>query len=505
MTSNFAKSMNQYTVTANGAVSLLSPDISGETEGRMSLFFKSVRGLDTGRLHTYLSKAASENIIDAFLLAFHIRDCRGGKGERELGRQAFIWLFVNYPEESKKVLSLIPDYGRWDDILLFIPIISQINSEQVIKNRQQVIKIFSKQLIQDRLNMLDGLPVSLCAKWAPTENSSVDRKHNLVRILSKKMSSTPKVYRTEYITPLRNYINIVESYMCKGRWDEIEYSKVPSCAMKRLKNAFNSHSPERYSDWKSKLVKNEVKVNASQLQPYELIREIRTKCRADEVCEAQWKVLEKNVEELGVLNDAVIVVDTSRSMHSPNFLPIDVAVSLGLIISNATKGSFHNHVITFHSNPVFVQIKDGSLFDRYKQIVNIPWGGSTNLYATFDMICNRGIANNLTDEDMPKKLFIISDMQFDCVINNVKTNFQVIDEKYKRSGYTRPQIIFWNVNGSSSDFPVTIRDDGTALISGFSPSIMKSVLNSADFSPYTILRKTLDDNRYDPIRTALVE
>jgi hypothetical protein len=523
MTSNFSNAMATIFRTLNGAISLSTPDMSGNTSGRVSLFFKSVRGLDTPLLYEYLRETSVESVHDAFLLVFHIRDCRGGKGERDIGRRALVWLFLNYPVEFLRVVPLIAEYGRWDDILQLFPSVLDINVIQDIrikfatnveneiemsmlrKIQNSFVSIMTNKIITDRALMESGEPVSLCAKWVPTENGSLDRKTGVYKNICKKMGIKPKYLRTHYLTPLRQYINIVERYMCENRWYEIEYSKVPSSAMRRLKKAFENHSPDAFAKWKMALKSGYANVNAKQLQPHELIREVRTNDSSDSVCEAQWKVLEEEVHKLGALEKAVIVVDTSLSMYmkTNDYLPIDIAMAMGLIISNAVTGSFHNHVITFHSNPTFVVLKKGSLYNRWRQLSSIPWGGTTNIKATFDMVLEQAKNYNLSDDDMPKTMFIVSDMQFNQTSRIDKTNFMVIDEMYKNSGYTRPKIVFWNVAGSSRDFPVSVNDSGTALISGFSPSIMKSILKGTDCSPYTILRDTIDDKRYDPVRKAL--
>lgn len=483
---SFAAAMNAFGLTWNGAVSQGTPDPTGETSGRISLFFKAVRGLEKNRLIQYISEAAKENLRDAILLSFHIRDCRGGKGERELGRQCLQWLRENHTQEYNKVIKVIPNYGRWDDLL---------------NTGELGYQVMAEQLKEDLNNMNEGKSISLCAKWAPTENDSLDKKYDTVTNLCAVLEVTPKQYRKTYISPLREYLKIVENFMCHKQWDKIEYSKVPSQAMRRLKKAFERNDQDRFSEWKCSLEKGEVDVKGKQVSPHELIREIRRTGKADEVCEAQWKVLEEEVAKLGSLQDALFVVDVSGSMSLEDGTPLDVATSLGLLGANAVKGTFHGHVISFATNPSFQIIKDGSLKNRYEQLCKIPWGGSTNIQTTFDLILNRGKACGLTDTDMPKKIFIISDMQFDNASEN--TNFEVIDRKYKESDFTRPQIVFWNVNGSSTDFPVTVNDQGTALISGFSPAVMKAILKGDNFDPYSILRKTIDDERYNEVREAL--
>jgi len=481
--SSFATAMNTA-FTWNGALSNKTPDTSGKTSGRLCLFFKAVRGLDENSLYKYISEAALEDLQDVIILSFHIRDCRGGKGERELGRKCFEWLQQNHPEEYQKIISLIPEYGRWDDL---------------IGTGKNGYEIMSEKLKEDLFNMENGDPVSLCAKWCPTENDSMDKKYGSCKAICSELGITPKQYRKKYISPLREYIGIIETLMCNKEWENIEYSKVPSQAMHKLKKAFTRNDNERFLVWSEKLGKGEEKVNAKQLSPDQLIKQLRTTGKSDTVCEAQWKVLEEEVAKLGSLQDSLFVVDVSGSMYGQ---PLDVAVSLGLLGSNAVQGDFHNHIITFTSQPKFQVIKDGNLFERYSEVIRSDWGMNTNLQSVFDLILSKGKLCELTDKDMPKKIFIVSDMQFDIATEN-NTNFEEIERKYNESGFTRPQLIFWNVNGSTTDFPVTVDDNNTAMISGFSPSIMKAILNNDNFDSYTIMRKTLDDKRYNPVRELL--
>jgi hypothetical protein len=508
----FATAMNtSFKNTWNGALSLSTPDKSNIYDGRLFLFFKTIRGIDDKLLYEKLEKSSNEDLFDTFLLAFNTRDSRGGKGERDIGRKMLVWLFINFPEEFKKIYRLIPEYGRWDDLLCFFP--GYINeftkiflSEKHLKIQNSIINFFGKQLNIDRESMLDGKIITLCAKWAPTEKDSDDKKYLLVEQLCKVMKITKTVYRKKYISPLRYYLDIVERYMCLNLWYSIDYSRVPSCAMKKLKKAFEKHEPENFNNWKNNLESGKTKVNAKALYPHELVKEIRQNGYADEVCLAQWKVLEDQVKSLGKLTKTLVVVDTSGSMESLNYLPLDIATAMGLLVSNIVEGEFHNHVITFHDVPTFQVLNDGNLSSRYQQLRNIPWGGSTNLQKTFDLILNKATNAGLTNEQMPDKLFIISDMQFNQIeggIYNSSTNFEYIDKEYKKFGYTRPQIVFWNVNGISTDFPVDVGDNGTCLVSGASPSIIKSIIESPNFDSISIMRTELDKSRYYDILNSL--
>lgn len=500
----FANAMNTiYSSTWNGAISLSTPDSSGKVDGLISLFFKCTRGIDDDQLAIYLSKASKESLTDLFLISFNTRDIRGGKGERDIGRKMLKWLFLNFPSEFKKVYHMIPIYGRWDDLLEFFPnILKETLSLEQTNIQCDIIKFFANQLLTDKTNMDSGNPVTLCAKWSPTENDSLDKKYKLVKVLCSEMNITPRQYRKNFISPLRTYLEIVEKYMCEKNWANIDLSKVPSCAIKKLKKAFERHLPETYSIWIDSLKSGTSKVNAKTLHPHELVREMRINGFADQVCLSQWQVLEDEVRKLGTLKNTVVVVDTSGSMHSPNFLPLDIACGLGLIIAGVVEGEFKNHVITFHETPTFQVIKDGDIFSRYQQLKEIEWGGNTNLSAVFDLILSKGRRAGLSNENMPVKIIIISDMQFDQVEGYGKsiTNFESIDLKYKSYGYTRPQIVFWNAAGNSTDFPVSVTDDGTCLISGTSPAILKSILKSKIFSSYDIMRTELDSDRYKEIK-----
>lgn len=503
----FQKTMTS-TYTKNGALSLSTPDATGETSGRLSLFFKATRGLDDITLETYLTKSCEEDVIDTFILAFQTRDARGGKGERAIGRTMFALFLKKYPSYfTSKLISLIPEYGRWDDLLHLFPNVISLPPRFSSYICNTVVHVLSNQLREDIIKMNLGKPISLAAKWAPTEGDSLDRKYKLVKAICKDMGINPKQYRKEFISPLRAYLNIVERLMCNHQWDEIDFSKVPSCAMRRLKKAFEKHRPIEFDTWKEGLKTGLTKVNAKQLFPYEIVKEIRKTINSmrDEVIIQQWKVLEREARNLGTFSRSVVIVDTSGSMACQNYLPLDIATSLGILISTITEGEFHNNVITFHEKPTFQVLRDGNIYDMYNQICRIPWGGSTNLQAVFDMILEKGKNADLTDEDMPKRLFIISDMQFNDIDGKTDlTNFEYIDKKYKLHGYTRPQIVFWNVNGENKDFPVSVRDDGTCLVSGASPSTLKAIFSSTSFNPYDIMRTTINDERYQQIRNELL-
>jgi hypothetical protein len=481
--------------------------------GPLALFFKSVRGLSD--VNQYMSDSNKESIVDTFLLSFHIRDCRGGKGEREIGRRCLIWLFIKHPNLFSKVFKFIPEYGRWDDLLQFFPGVIDLstyfpeNDNNIVTLQKKIVYLMASKIKEDYSLMLAGKKCSLAAKWAPSEGDSNDKKSGVFKTLASAMNVSHRSLRKNYLTPLRSYIKIVECYMCDSKWSDIDYNNVPSCAMLRLKNSFEKHDEIRFQEWRDSLALNDPtisKVNANQLQPHQLIKEIRSKEHSDAVYETQWKNIEDECKKNGALDNDLVVVNTSESMKDPNYLPLDVACAMGLLISKCSSGKFNNHVMSFNTEPKFHIIKDGSIHERYKQLSSIECGGTTNILATFELIFNSCKTFGLTQEDMPKRIWIISDMIFNSLTCKSQSRFDAIEKMYTDSGYTRPQIIFWNVNSSPSDLPISVDKNGTAMISGFSPSIMKYILQDGiDFTPIGIMRKTLDSQRLDLVRNALTD
>jgi hypothetical protein len=190
------------------------------------------------------------------------------------------------------------------------------------------------------------------------------------------------------------------------------------------------------------------------------------------------------------------VCDVSGSM---NGLPMDVSVSLGIYISERNQGIFKDAFITFSDRPKMNYLK-GSLSERMRQLSNADWGMSTNLQATFDLILNSAIRESLPESEMPTKLLIISDMEFDQADRN-QTNLNSIRHKYSSKGYTMPEIVFWNVNGRLGNVPASVNDSGIGLVSGFSPSVLKSVLQGEIYSPEQLMLDTVDTARYSCIGT----
>jgi hypothetical protein len=511
---------NKNIYTWNGALSNSSPDNSGETKGRLSLFYKSIRGISEEKLEKYLSKSVKESILDTFLISFYIRDCREGKGEREIGRNCLKFLLSNNIDTNidnnidtnidnnilHNLLPCVVEYGRWDDLFMILEneyelsVIPGINSENTIN---AIFKFFSKQLQEDLKNMNSNLSCTLAAKWAPTENCSIDKKYKAVERICSFLKVSKRNYRKVYISPLRSHLGIVETYMCNNEWEKINYSQVPSRAMKKLNKAFARQDAERFKEWKTKLKSGEVKINAKQIYPHEIIKDIMH-TEDTIILEAQWKVLIEQTKKLGVFKNSISIVDVSGSMGSvylKKFEPIHAAVSLGMTIAECMEGPLKNKIITFHHEPKFCEIEGETLKERFISITNIPWGMSTDFQKIFELILTEAKNNSLSQEDMPEKIYVLSDMQFNKAFDG-KTNYNSVKDKYAEYNYTLPKIIFWNMNGKTEDFPCTVDDNETCMISGFSTAILKNILSLSTINPYSILRVSIDSERYNLVRKA---
>jgi hypothetical protein len=215
----------------------------------------------------------------------------------------------------------------------------------------------------------------------------------------------------------------------------------------------------------------------------------------DNTIELQWKNLPNYVSPF----NGLVVADVSGSMSGR---PIEVSISLALYIAERNEGHFKNRFFTFSNRPILQTIVGNTLCDRVSNLRRAHWDMNTNIQALFDTLLNVAVKNELPQSELPERLFIVSDMQFDMACtNNSNTNFEFAKKKFEKHGYNLPQLIFWNVNArNSSDCPVTIHDTGTALVSGCSPSILKSVLENKIITPLDVMNSAIESERYDVIR-----
>lgn len=461
--------VNQEARTANGMKAR-----QGTAKANVDLFFKigASRGRDISQPFT---AAYVENPEQAVRIVLWARDAREGAGERQLFRDIMNKLPTDVLD---RILAKIPELGRWDDLL-------------EIQDPEIRAKAFD--LIGEALQNGDGL----AAKWMPRQGAVAVELRN-------HFGWTPKFYRKRLV----ELTNVVETQMCAGKWDDINFSHVPSVASARYKKAFNRHTP-KFQEYVKALSSGDpsVKVNSGAVYPYDVLKGLigvysnnynKTE-KAHAI--AQWDALPNYVGDANILP----IVDVSGSMtckaggpHSKSQTTcLDVSVSLGLYLAEKNKGKFKDTFLTFSGTPKLVNLK-GNILDKVNQMVKVDWGMNTNLVAAMEKILDVAVTGNVPQEEMPEMLLILSDMQFDQCAEFDDSAMQMIVRQFTQAGYTVPQIVFWNLN-AYDNVPVKFDEKGVALVSGFSPSIVKSVLK-ADFSGFTpeaIMLNTIMNSRYD--------
>ena len=434
----------------------------------VDLFFAigASRGKDMTKA---FEKAIVANETLALRLLMWARDVRGGAGEREVVRKILTYMEKNHPAALERILPLIPEYGRFDDLLVF--------QTQAFKEKAYVI-------IGDALRAGNGL----AAKWMP-------RKGPIAVEIRNFFGMSPKQYRKSLVALTK----VVEQDMCAKRWNMIEYSHVPSLAAARYQKAFNRNDPMGYAKYKSELATGEAKINANAVYPYDVIKS--GKFGGDHaVMQAQWDALPRYIGDELVLP----MCDVSGSMGCPvggndNLSCMDVCVSLGLYLADKNTGPFKDMFLTFSATPS-INVLKGDLRSKLRQLEKADWGMNTNLNAAFDEILRVAVKGKVKAADMPKYLLIMSDMEFDRCTRFDDSAMQMIQRKFEAAGYEVPKIVFWNLHARAGNVPVKYNMKNVALVSGFSPSIMTAVLGAKDMSPVSVMLETLNSERYAAIK-----
>jgi hypothetical protein len=391
----------------------------------------------------------------AYKCLFWSRDIRGGAGERRFFQIIMKYVRANYSKDWKQLYQHIPTFGYWKDLLMQTP-------------DQELIEFVISRLREDGL---------LC-KWMP-------RHGDWFRSVRRVMAIPPKDLRGILVRSTK----VVEQQMCANKWDQINYSHVPSLAFNLYKKAFERHDTRRFGMFLADAVEGKEKVNAGAIFPYQLYQSFKKGENANSII-GQWNNLPNYVGEGSFLP----ICDVSRSMTG---MPMDISVSLGVYLSERNKSIFKDAFITFSTRPVMQYLK-GNVVERFHQLEKAQWNMTTNLQAAFALILGAATKNNLAPEDLPSTVIIISDMEFNACVNG-GNNMDGIRHQYKAAGYTLPNVTFWNVNGRVGNVPAQASDKGVALVSGASPAIVKSVLSGADFSPRGIMLQALTAERYSAI------
>lgn len=488
---------DNYSLTENGAVGYKS-----SKSALVDINYKvaSLRNSDEDEIVALFDEAFKENKEYALKWLFFARDIREGLGERRLFRVCYKRLFELDDVLFKQNLHNIAEYGRWDDLVSLIGISYCID--------KRIASMILEQLAQDIIDCDNDKPISLLAKWLPSENASSKKTKALARYVIKLLRMSPRQYRL-MLSKLRAHLNVVETQMCRNEWSEIDYERVPSLANLKYKDAFMKHDMERRLDYLSFVAKGESKLNMKVATPVDVV----TKYRAsrwnigdfDPALELAWK----NLKDV-LVEDTLVVADGSGSMLtevSGNTSALDVANALAIYTSEHNSGVYKNKYITFSSKPQFVDFSDAnSLHEKLQVAKKHSEVSNTNIEAVFNLILQTAVKNNIPQNQMIKNILIISDMEFDAAQKMWRNDdpvltqplFNLIKRRYSDAGYALPKLIFWNVNSRTQTIPLVENELGVALVSGFSQNVLKMVMTN-NLNPYDILIETITSPRYDAI------
>ena len=436
------------------------------------------------------TRAFAEDRNIAMKTLFFARDIRGGLGERRFFRVIFRYLASGYPEVAIKNIDNIAEYGRYDDILALMDTPCENDAIAYIK----------AVLADDMKSMQAHGLVSLMAKWLPSVNTSNKEAVRYAKKIAKGMDMSYESYR-KTLSSLRGYINIIENNLREKDYT-FEYDMQPSKALFKYRNAFIRNDGDRYRKFITYAKEHPYELNTSTLTPYDIVGSvIRNKTGISseerEVLDTTWNALENYVNS----GNTLVVVDGSGSMYrgGASVMPAAVAESLGIYFAERNRGAFRNHFITFSANPQLVEIKGKDIFEKVQYCMSFNECSNTNIGKTFDLILNTAVKNRLKQKDMPSRIIIISDMEFDCCADDADmTNFERAKAKFGRAGYKLPSLVFWNVNSFNRQQPVTMNEKGVTLVSGMSPQIF-AMLKKDNMDPYAFMLSVISSERYKQV------
>lgn len=410
-----------------------------------------------------------ENKVEAMKLLFWLRDPRGGAGNRSGFRECMRWLaqqpattFDPEPGAAWLAVNLmrVPEWGRWDDL-------ADLFGTDLEK---MAAAVWVEAIMRGD---------HLACKWAKVN------MHPLQRALKVNERGLRML-----VVPHR--ATIVERAMCAQDWEQVNYSHIPSKAMSMYTKAFKKHDAARFAAYKAALVKGEkgVKINASVLFPHDCLKQIRSD---PGIAEAQFKALPNFMGDAGDRR-IMPIIDTSGSMDSramDGVTNMDVSVSLGLYLSDrlGPQHPFYRRYMEFHTTPTWKDWRNKT----FVQAAGSRDGfcGSTNIAAALDFLLDNAKNLRVPADQMITHLLIVSDMQFDQGCSDrSNTVVEQCMQRWVSAGYTKPVIVYWNLSAYAGA-PATADMPNTALVSGFSPAIMTSVLSGKVVTPREIMLRAL--------------
>lgn len=480
---NYLKNAANLAYTENGAVSYAS-----SLSDVLDLFatIGALRGADDNEIIRRFARAYAENPDLAMKMLFYARDVRGGLGERRVFRVILKYLAHQESASVRKNLGNIAEFGRWDDLLVLLD--SPLEAD--------ALELIREQLVKDLAAMDENRPVSLLAKWLPSINASSAAAVSAAKKVARHLGMSNERYR-KMLSSLRSYLRILENNLRQQDYS-FSYEAQPSRALFKYRKAFHRNDPERYSDYLDQVEAGQAVMHAAALYPYDIIAPAVSGRILPEKERRSMDVAWKAQKVFAGDENALVVMDGSGSMYWSGQSPVPAAVALSLAVyfAERNKGAFYNHFITFSENPRLVEIKGRDIAEKVRYAKSFNEVANTDLSRVFDLILSVAVKNRLPQSQLPSRLYIISDMEFDhAVRGGGVANFDYAKQEFQRYGYQLPEVVFWNVASRNRQQPVTMNEQGVALISGASPRIF-SMLSSGVLNPMDQMLQILGAERY---------
>ena len=455
----------------------------------------ALRPRDEREIATKYAAAFAVDPLLATKMLFYAGNVRGGLGERRTFRICLKWLAENHPSIVIKNAALIPHFNRWDSMFTLVGTAAE----------KEMWKVIADQLNTDMAAVAASKgkkvqPISLLAKWMPTETASSKDTRALARKCMTNLGLTPRAYR-KVLSALRKHLRVVETSMSAQEWEAIQYAQVPSYAMKNYRKAFAKHDPDGFSAYKASLVKGETKVNASTLYPYDLVGQYMHGIHwiIDDIVEAQWKALPNYVSGE---NNVLVMADVSGSMSWNGGRPMDTSIGLATYFAQHATSDYRNLYMTFTDKPHFIHLREGcSLYEACRTVMNTDVGYSTNLAAAFEEILRHAVVNHIHPKDMPKMLVVVSDMEIDQYMRpGHKWDFiETMKRKFSAYGYTCPKVALWNVEARNDTFLTQSED--VFFLSGQSTSVFQNLCGLLDGkTAWDFMLDVLNNKIYDCVK-----
>lgn len=473
-----------YTVTEKGALTHAST-----RSAVLDLFALGGSATKNINVENLILDALDEDFRLAVRVIFYLSDIREGQGRRDFFRVALLAILRRDSEVAAKLLQYVPFFGRWDYLYWFLgtPL------------EKQALSLMKDEV---RAAVNEERP-SLVFKWMASEDASSEQTKYHAEITRRFFKLSKKEYR-QLLSEGRRIADVVERKMSANEWAAIKYESVPAVAMKRYRKAFAKHG-KTFEKFIKEVEAGTKTIKSSVLYPADLLR-AGVQGSADKyslerrTLVEQWKALPNYLVD-GVR--ALTVLDTSGSMFMSCDAAIFAAASLAIYAAERLTGPFRNTVMSFSRDAKLFQLPEGDFLQKYDYIERNQIVDTTNLQSVFDLILSTARAHSLPNDELPNRIIILSDMEFDQATgyryrdSRDNTNLEVIKQKYERYGYDFPQIIFWNVQARNKQVPATMNENGVILVSGYSPVILKSVLSEEPIiTPYKAMINTVMVERY---------